>query len=280
LLRVTALTTARERGSDIIDLQDFAGHADPRTTLTYIRSRDRLRKSPAYVLKVLGEIAMPSRQHEKPTTPFGFVAFSKDGTVDISLSTLPKVKDDQEAEVIRRFAHDLTCHYGLSVSDIMMLPERDHDASMTINGQHVVLQITEIWQRGFELPPGSPDPGNPNAIGYLSAINHLPAVNDHSTIINVAIQLDSSKMNDAIRRAIEKKLDKHYAPDGDTTWLLVFTTSPHLLTETFRDGEHVIEEPLRRAREFMAGRSPDPFSQIWFTNLITRPVRIWPPFPS
>jgi len=48
--RVTALTTARERGSDIIDLQDFAGHADPRTTLTYIRSRDRLSKSPAYVL--------------------------------------------------------------------------------------------------------------------------------------------------------------------------------------------------------------------------------------
>ncbi len=50
-LRVTALTTARDRGSDIIDLQDFAGHADPRTTLTYIRSRDRLSKSPAYALK-------------------------------------------------------------------------------------------------------------------------------------------------------------------------------------------------------------------------------------
>jgi integrase/recombinase XerD len=49
--RVTALTTARERGADIIDLQDFAGHADPRTTLTYIRNRDRLAKSPAYVLK-------------------------------------------------------------------------------------------------------------------------------------------------------------------------------------------------------------------------------------
>mgnify|MGYP001555946231 CR=1 FL=1 len=49
-LRVTALTTARERGSDIIDLQDFAGPSDPRTTLTYIRTRDRLSKSPAYVL--------------------------------------------------------------------------------------------------------------------------------------------------------------------------------------------------------------------------------------
>src|SRR5207248_10319691 len=50
-LRVTALTTAREHGCDIIDLQDFAGHADPRTTLTYIRTRDRLSKSPAYVLR-------------------------------------------------------------------------------------------------------------------------------------------------------------------------------------------------------------------------------------
>jgi integrase/recombinase XerD len=49
--RVTALTTAREAECDIIDLQDFAGHADPRTTLTYIRSRDRLSKSPAYVLR-------------------------------------------------------------------------------------------------------------------------------------------------------------------------------------------------------------------------------------
>lgn len=48
--RVTALTNARERGADIIALQDFAGHADPRTTLTYIRNRDRLTDSPAYLL--------------------------------------------------------------------------------------------------------------------------------------------------------------------------------------------------------------------------------------
>src|SRR5262249_36584029 len=38
--------TSQERGSDIIDLQDFAGYADPRTTLTYIRNRDRLRTGP------------------------------------------------------------------------------------------------------------------------------------------------------------------------------------------------------------------------------------------
>ena len=49
-LRVNALTTVREQDVDIIDLRDFAGHADPRTTLTYIWSRDHLSKSPAYVL--------------------------------------------------------------------------------------------------------------------------------------------------------------------------------------------------------------------------------------
>lgn len=44
-------TTARERGPGIIDLQNFAGHSDPRTTLTYIRNRGRPSRSPAYVLK-------------------------------------------------------------------------------------------------------------------------------------------------------------------------------------------------------------------------------------
>jgi integrase/recombinase XerD len=48
--RVTAITTARENGCDIVALQEFAGHADPRTTISYIRSGDRLSKSPAYSL--------------------------------------------------------------------------------------------------------------------------------------------------------------------------------------------------------------------------------------
>ncbi len=47
LFRVMALTIACESGADIIDLQDFASHADPRTTLTYIRNRDRFSRSPA-----------------------------------------------------------------------------------------------------------------------------------------------------------------------------------------------------------------------------------------
>jgi hypothetical protein len=210
-------------------------------------------------------IAMSSKRHEKPTSPYGFVAFSKSGEVDISLSNLPTVKDDQEAEVAQIFARHLIRYFGLSVTDLARLPERGHDAAMTINGQRVVLQITEICQKEFELPPGSPDPGNPNSIGHFSAVS------------KEAIQLDSTKRDDAIGRAMQKKLDRHYARDRDAaTWLLVFTTSLHILTEVLCEGALVIQEPLRRAREFAAVRSLDPFSEIWFSNLVTRPTRIWP----
>ncbi|MGE3317329.1 MAG: tyrosine-type recombinase/integrase, partial [Planctomycetaceae bacterium] len=45
-LRVTAITTARERGADILQLQGVAGHSDPSTTLTYCRKREHLAVSP------------------------------------------------------------------------------------------------------------------------------------------------------------------------------------------------------------------------------------------
>ena len=64
--RVTALTTARERGCDIIDIQTFAGHSDPNTTLSYIRNRDRLSDSPAYMLKY-GEPSPTGNQSEPRT---------------------------------------------------------------------------------------------------------------------------------------------------------------------------------------------------------------------
>jgi integrase/recombinase XerD len=63
--RVTALTTARENGCDLVDIQTFAGHSDPKTTLAYIRNRDRLDKSPAYAL-AYGATATPPNTEQSP----------------------------------------------------------------------------------------------------------------------------------------------------------------------------------------------------------------------
>lgn len=49
-LRHTAVTLALDAGVPLRDVQDFARHADPRTTRRYDRARGQLDRSPAYVL--------------------------------------------------------------------------------------------------------------------------------------------------------------------------------------------------------------------------------------
>ena len=50
-LRVTATTEGDKAGSSILELQRWLGHADPRTTIGYIRSQENLDKSPAYIIR-------------------------------------------------------------------------------------------------------------------------------------------------------------------------------------------------------------------------------------
>lgn len=49
-LRHTGITLALDAGATLRDVQDYAGHRDPRTTRRYDRSRDNLDRSPAYTL--------------------------------------------------------------------------------------------------------------------------------------------------------------------------------------------------------------------------------------
>jgi integrase len=49
-LRHTAATSALDAGAPLRDVQDLLGHADPRTTRRYDRSRHNLDRSPAYAL--------------------------------------------------------------------------------------------------------------------------------------------------------------------------------------------------------------------------------------
>ncbi|MHA6631825.1 tyrosine-type recombinase/integrase [Pseudonocardia sichuanensis] len=49
-LRHTAITLALDAGAALRDVQDYAGHRDPRTTRRYDRARDTLDRNAAYVL--------------------------------------------------------------------------------------------------------------------------------------------------------------------------------------------------------------------------------------
>lgn len=214
------------------------------------------------------------KRPRKPTSPFGVIAFHKDGSVSRSLSILPEHKEEQEFAVAQLFARKLTRHFAWTVSELSRLDERDHDAALIVAGKRIVLQITEIPQRWFELPPGSVDPGNSGAIGHSS-----PACPEVAPGIHGSIQINSIELNRSILRAIENKLAKHYSDEANSeVWLLVYTTSHCVIPRYSQDGKQIVDESLRRAREFLGTRSCRPFSQIWFMNTIEvlRPLRVWP----
>jgi integrase/recombinase XerD len=55
-LRHTAVTLALDSGANLVDVQDMAGHADPRTTRRYDRARGRLDRDPSYALAALLDV--------------------------------------------------------------------------------------------------------------------------------------------------------------------------------------------------------------------------------
>lgn len=56
-LRHTAVTLALDSGANLVDVQDMAGHADPRTTRRYDRARGRLDRDPSYALAALLDVS-------------------------------------------------------------------------------------------------------------------------------------------------------------------------------------------------------------------------------
>ena len=51
-LRHSAITLALDAGASLRDVQDYAGHKDPRTTRRYDHSRDSLDRNAAYAIAV------------------------------------------------------------------------------------------------------------------------------------------------------------------------------------------------------------------------------------
>jgi len=202
---------------------------------------------------------------KKPTRTYGTIVFGTDGSVRNNLTRLPDNKEEQEASVVNWFCQGLQVFHGLSVKDVRPLPQDGHDASIIVNAMPVQPQVSELVQREFELPAGTPNGGDPKALAFFDA----------ASVGGVSLDIDS--VNDSIVRGISRKLDKHYAkPTGNELWLVLFTTSSFIPTLCWKDGALVVEEPLRRAREHSANSAWQPFDQVWFTDMRTSPVRVLP----
>ena len=208
-----------------------------------------------------------SRKPRKPTGPYGYIAFSKNGKAKKQVFQLSHDKEEQEVGVIEHFLSTLsTSDPGFKIIGHEQLPEADQDFVLRCDEGEIYVQVTEIVEREYAFPISKAEY---NA-GYYS---HFIS----KTAGEIPWAVDIGHRDTSIKRAIERKINKHYAkPENQILWLLIFCTSSYLTTEFGEDGQKRMSKSLTLAHKYLRTLNRMVFDQIWFTNLLKAPVRIWP----
>lgn len=210
---------------------------------------------------------MAKKKPSKPTQPYGVFNFSKSGKVKQEIFELSDEKEKQELGVAQVFVQGLKKRESsFNEVEIRDLPECDHDFILKSESFEVTLQITEIPERRYvlEIPKEEYDSGVHSSY-ILKKSGEIPlAVNEETR-------------DNALKTAIEIKIEKTYSKSpNERLWLLVFTTSQDITPFCYQAGKATITALYRRAYDYVSKLDKNPFDEIWFTNLLTRPIRIWP----
>lgn len=200
----------------------------------------------------------PGGRPRKPTDSYGTLVFGKDGRVRRRISKLPDVKEEQEHTAIQMFADLLRQRHGRHLLEIRQLDEANQDFAATEGGRALDLQLTELVKREFAQPHS----------GAKFPILFLPD--------GQAFEIDEAAEAEALLKLVQKKIAKGYSRRiGAGLWLVVFSTCPYHL-EYSKDGEDGVTEALARVRSWLERIEGLVFDEVWFTDLQTRPVKVWP----
>lgn len=210
---------------------------------------------------------MAKKKPEKPTEPYGYISFGKDGKVEKKMFMLSKVKEHQERGVIESFSsyfpNDFSEHEIQCIED---LPEADQDFVLKTNLGSISVQLTEIVEReyAFKISIEDYDSGKYNE-HIFSAPGEIP------------LAVDQEKRDDSITAAIKRKVLKNYAKgQSEQLWLVIFSTSLYLTTVFVEGGKTRSSRAYENAVSYIQSECIELFDQVWYYNLQTRPVRIWP----
>ncbi len=209
---------------------------------------------------------MPKKP-KKPTEPTGTIQFGKDGKVTSKIFKLPEEKEPQEKRAFEIFAHQYNkLSPEFQIGDFEQLSENDQDFDLTVNGKKVEAQLTELVDRSYTFPPSEDEYLKGDYISYIQKEFGGPLYG-----------VDESGKSTALTDLLRQKIGKNYAKSGGKPlWLVIFTTAVYFL-EGHEGGQFRSFEALTLARHYLASEGRNVFDEIWFTNLITRPVKIWPP---
>ncbi len=206
------------------------------------------------------------KKPSKPTKPFGTINFSSSGKVKKVMHQLSPEKEKQELEAFYRFISKFNKKYAPeSLHMVEQLDENGHDFLASINGAKIEIQLTEIVSRDWLIEIDKKE-YNSGKYNYYS----------HRIDSDIPYAIDMMKKINALKKAISKKHEKFYAKCSHPLWLIVFTTDTSYLTEYWEDTEKTIPRSLILARQYCSTLQNDlTFNQIWFTNLLTNPVRVF-----
>jgi hypothetical protein len=206
------------------------------------------------------------KKPSKPTEPYAYINFSKSGKVSKHTCKLSSDKELQEKEVIEIFKNGLTKkHPELKIYKIIDLPENDHDFKIQTNIGEIELQLTEIHEREYIRQITKEEYNSGKYKKYiLKKSGEIPW------------GVDEEKLDNCIRLAIERKLKKYYEKSKDSIlWLLIFSTSTYITPSFCTGGETRVSKGYIIANSYLSKVDKNPFDKIWFTDLLTNPIKIW-----
>lgn len=205
------------------------------------------------------------KKHTKPTAPFGYIAFGKDGSVRESIDKLPGDKDDLEYEIGKRFISALQLLIGENI-DIIAGDEFGHDFDMKLNSRTITVQSTEIVARDYLVPLPFEVYRN-GTHKYREFVSNGP-----EEILGV----DNQFKDNIILERINLKLKKRYSKPRNPLWLLIWSVQQDFVPFWTSQGESHASRGVSIARAYLKASGAGPFDEIWYFNFLSRPSRIWP----
>ena len=130
----------------------------------------------------------------------------------------------------------------------------------------ISLQIAEIAERDFTFPISMVEYDSGR---YRHFIVKTPG--------EIPLAVDNNRLSTSIQRKVREQLETDYSKsEHEVLWLLVYSTSGYPEIDCCVRGSKMDGEAVSMARDYLNNHEQVIFDQIWYTNLVTLPVRIYP----
>lgn len=207
---------------------------------------------------------------KKPTNRTGSLSFSKDGKVKDETFLLSSDKEAQEFGAIEKFIKTFnSLHPQTPLTELQALPENDHDAKVIYAGSEVFIQLSELSDFSYTKKYDS-------SVTCSKTASFVRKGESEGEIWVV----DEEKKSHSLVNVLKAKFDKHYDKNRKAQlWLVIFSTSFACMQAWQNvDGKKVLvkSSALIEAQKFLSASKASVFDQIWFSDLTTGPIKLWP----